>query len=147
MKRLLAATATLSLLAVGGPALAAKAPVHGACKAPEGATVLKAGAKAVESSFAAPVGAAGVVAAEEVGVFYLDLSGTPTSTRGKITLTLSWDNPVTDYDLVVNGVNELSTDNPETATAKASHCKPVQVGVEVFSGVPAEQLTLAAKGS
>ena len=146
MKRILAAAGALSLLAGAGPALAAAEPRHGACKAPAGATVLKAGAKPVESSVPTPVGF-GTGFEKEAGVFYLDLAGKPKSTRGKITLTLTWPNPVSDYDLVVNGINEESSDNPETTAAKASHCKPVKVDVDVFIGVPTDQLTLSAKGA
>lgn len=146
MRRLLAAAGALSLLVGAGPALAAAEPRHGACKAPEGAVVLKAGAKPVESVVATPVGAL-TGFEQEVGVFYLDLQGKPKSSQGKVALTLSWDNPVSDYDLVVNGSNAESTDNPETAVAKAAHCKPVEVAVDVFLGVPVDELTLSAKGS
>lgn len=146
MNRALVAIAALSLLAAGGPALAAAEPKHGACKAPEGAVVLKAGAKPVESSVATPVGLLGG-AEQEVDVFYLDLQGAPQSSKGKITLTLSWANPASDYDLVVNGTNAESIDNPEIATAKAAHCKPVKVGVDVYLGVPVDELTLTAKGA
>ena len=48
---------------------------------------------------------------------------------------------------VVNGVNELSTDNPETSSVKASHCRAVQLDLEVFTGVPVDELTLAVKGA
>lgn len=145
MKRILAATATLSLLAAGaGPALAA-APKHGACKAPAGATVLKPG-KTSEGVTATPVGALNE-GTEEAGVFVLDLSGKPTSTTGKIALTLSWANPASDYDLVVAGTNEEATDNPETRIVKARHCKPVPVDVSVYLGVPVDELTLKAKAS
>ena len=149
MMRFLAAAGALSMLAAGaGPALAAE-PRHGACKAPKDAIVVKAGAKPVEQTFGAPVGAAAgfVDNPRDVGVYYLDLSGKPKSSRGKLTLTLSWNNPVTDYDLVVNDTNELSSDNPEVVALKASHCKPVNVAVDVFIGIPAEQLTLSAKGA
>ena len=149
MRRILAAAGVLSLLAGAGPALAAE-PRHGACKAPADAIVVKAGAKAVEQTFTAPAGAgAGLVADNptDVGTYYLDLSGKPQATRGKMTLTLSWTNPVSDYDLIVGGVNQLSSDNPETVAVKASHCKPVQVGVDVFVGVPVDELTLSAKGA
>jgi hypothetical protein len=146
MNRPLVAAAVLSLLAAGGPALAAAEPKHGACKAPAGATVLKAGAKPVESVIATPVGALNS-SEQEVSAFYLDLQGKPQSTKGKITLTLSWANPVSDYDLIVNGTNALSSDNPEIASTKASHCRPVKVGVDVFVGVPVDELTLSAKGS
>lgn len=146
MNRALVATAVLSLLAAGGPALAAAEPKHGACKAPEGATVLKAGAKPVESTVPAPVGAFNS-SEQEVGEFYLDLQGKPASSKGKITLTLSWANPGSDYDLIVNGTNAESADNPEIAATKASHCKPVKVGVDVFLGVPVDELTLTAKGA
>lgn len=146
MNRALVATAVLSLLAAGGPALAAAEPKHGACKAPEGAVVLKAGDKPVESTVATPVGVLGG-AEQEAGVFYLDLQGKPESSKGKITLTLSWANPASDYDLVVNGSNAESVDNPEVATTKASHCKPVKVDVDVYLGVPVDELTLTAKGA
>ena len=145
MKRLLAATATRSLLAAGAaPALAA-APKHAACKAPAGATVLKPGAT-FEEVTATPVGALNETS-EEAGVFVLDLSGKPSSSTGKIALTLSWANPASDYDLVVAGTNDEAIDNPETRIVKAKHCKPVPVEVSVYLGVPVDELTLKAKAS
>ena len=147
MKRLLATTAALSLLVAAGPALAAtKAPVHGACKAPAGATLLKPGGKASEATVATPVGVANE-GSSDAGSFVLDLSGKPESSSGKITLTLSWANPVSDYDLVVGGTNDAASDNPEIRVVKARHCKAVPVEVSVFLGVPVDELTLAAKGS
>ena len=145
MKRLLAATATLSLLVAAGPALAAPA-TFGACKAPEGATVLKPGAKAVEGTVATPVGALNE-GSEQAGTFVLDLSGKPQSATGKLTFTLSWANPVSDYDLVIGGTNDEATDNPEIRSVKARHCKAVPVEVSVYLGVPADELTLAVKAS
>ena len=147
MKRLLAATATLSLLAAAGPALAAtKAPLNGACKAPAGATLIKPGAKAVESNPDTPIGALNETVTE-AGTFVLDLSGKPEGTAGKLTFTLSWDNPISDYDLIVGGTNDLATENPEVRIFKARHCKAVPVEIGVFTGVPVDALTLAVKGS
>ena len=146
MKRILAATATLSLLAAGGPALAAaKAPVNGACKAPAGATVLKPG-KTFEGATATPVGAFNE-GTERAGTFVVDLSGKPASTVSKLSLTISWENPVSDYDLVIGGTNDEATDNPETRVVKARHCKPVEVDVSVYLGVPTDDITLKAKAS
>ena len=148
MKRLLAAAGALSLLATAGPALAAPAK-HTACKAPSGATVLKAGAKPVESVVTTPVGALGGWE-EEAGVFYLDLAGKPVGTKGKVTLTLSWEDPtglVTDYDLVVDGTNDEGITNPETRAVKTTHCRPIEVAVDVYTGTPLDELTLSAKGA
>jgi len=144
MKRLLAATATLSLLVAAGPALAAPAK-NAACKAPAGATLVKPGAKAVESKVPTPVGALNE-ASKEAGTFVLDLSGKAQSATGKLSFTLSWANPVSDYDLVVAGSNDEATDNPETRVFKAKHCKPVPLEVSVYLGAPTDQLTLSVKG-
>jgi hypothetical protein len=145
MRRLLAAAATLSLLAAG-PALAAAKPVakHPACKAPSGAFLVKPG-KPLTQTPTTPVGAIGGFE-EEVGDFYLDLSGKPVSTTGNLDFELSWLNPVSDYDLVVNGVNELGTDNPEFISTRAKHCKRVSVGIDLFLGAPVDELTLVTKG-
>ena len=140
----LAAVGVLTVLAAAGPAVAAPAK-HGACKAPAGAVLLKPGKEAKEV-IPTPVGALNT-SETEVGTYVLDLSGKPAASKGKITFTLSWANPVSDYDLVVNGTNELSTDNPEITSIKASHCRAVKVGVDVFAGVPVDELTLAAKGA
>lgn len=146
MKRLLAAAATLTLLATAAPALAAPAK-NGACKAPAGATLIKPGAKAAESTAPTPVGAVNEGGVEQAGTFVLDLSGKPQGQTGKLTFTLSWDNPLSDYDLIIGGTNDLSTDNPEVRAVKARHCKPVPVEVGVYTGVPIDELTLAVKGS
>ena len=84
---------------------------------------------------------------EAAGTFVLDLAGLPQTSKGKLTFTLSWANPVSDYDLVVNGTNELGTDNPEVITVTASHCRKVDVAVDVFVGVPVDELALSVKGS
>ena len=149
MKRLLAAAGVLALLASAGPALAAPAKL-GACKAPAGAIVVKAGAAPYEAVVTTPVGALGG-SEEEVGKFYLDLAGKPVGSAGKLTLTLSWDDPtgglVSDYDLVVNGTNDEATTLPEVRTVKAAHCKAVNVAVDVYTGLPTDELTLTAKGA
>jgi hypothetical protein len=146
MKRLLAAAGALALLATAGPALAAPAK-HGACKAPKDAVVLKAGAKPVEAVIPTPVGVGNLTGETPVGTYYLDLAGKPADSRGKVTFTLSWANPISDYDLVVNGNNALSTDNPEVASLKASHCRPIKLGIDVFIGLPIDEITLSAKGA
>jgi hypothetical protein len=150
MKRLLAAAAAASLLAAAGPVLAAAPAKHGACKAPSDAIVVQPGGAQYETVTPTPVGAgAGLTGSyeEQVGTFYLDLQGQPASTRGSITFTLSWLNPVSDYDLIVNGANELSSDNPEISKVKAKHCRALKVGVDVFLGVPVDEITLTAKGA
>ena len=145
MKRLLAAMATVSLLAAAGPALAG--PTNGACKAPKDAIVLKPGGKAFEAEVATPLGAFNSFGPEEVGQFFLDLSGKPTGTKGKLTLTLTWENPASDYDTVVNGNNAEATENPEVTVVKATHCKAITVETDVYLGVPSDELTLQGKAS
>lgn len=150
MKRLVVTAAALSLLAAGPAVAAKKAPVHAPCKAPAGAFVVKAGGPALEMAVETPVGAlnsAAVDAEVEVGSFYVDLGGKPQTSRGSLSFTLAWDNPVSDYDLVVNGSNDLSTDNPEFRSESSSHCRRISVSVDVFYGVPVDALTLTAKAS
>lgn len=144
MRRALTAATALALLAGGGPALAAAkpAPKHAACKAPAGAIVVKPG-KQVSLTPETPIGA-GNGFETPVGDVYVDLGGTPLSKKATLTLQLSWTNPVSDYDLVVDGVNPLGTDNPEVAIVKAKHCKPVTVATDVFLGVPVDALTFTA---
>jgi hypothetical protein len=148
MRRLLASAAAVSLVALSGPALAAVKPVpkHGACKAPAGAFVLKPGAS-VQPPVTTPVGALGSTA-EPIGDFYVDLSGKPDTTKGTLELVMEWTTAstgATDYDLVVNGTNDLSTDIPEFRAERASHCRKITVAVEVFTGVPVDEITLTAK--
>ena len=151
MRRVLASVAAVSLVALSGPALAAVKPVprHGACKAPAGAFVLKPGAS-VQPPVTTPVGVLGGIAsdfAEPVGDFYVDLSGKPQTTRGTLELVMDWTTSatgVTDYDLVVNGTNDLSSDIPEFRVEKASHCRKISVAVEVFAGLPVDEITLTA---
>ena len=100
----------------------------------------------MESSPETPVGAL-LVSSSEAGSFVLDLSGKPQTATGKLSFTLSWNNPASDDDLIVAGNNDLATDNPETHIFKAKHCKAVPVEVGVFLGVPVDGLTLAVKGS
>jgi len=136
--------------AVAGPAAAAPAK-HRACKAPDGAFVLKPGGKPLQQSVATPVGAVNslgspiVDMATVVGDFYVDLAGRPVSTRGVLNLELAWDNDVSDYDLYVNGTTELSSDNPEGRREIVKHCVPVPVKVDVFYGVPVDELTLTTR--
>ncbi len=145
MRRLLAAAATVSLLAAG-PAFAAK-PVakHAPCKAPAGAFLVKPGAPLTQTP-TTPFGAIGQFE-EPVGDFFVDLGGKPVKTKGTLEFELSWSNPVADYDLVVNGVNELGTDNPEVISASVSHCKRVSLAIDVFTGAPVDELTLVSKAT
>lgn len=145
MRRLLAAAAAVSLLGAA-PVLAAKpVPKHAPCKAPAGAFVVKPGTPLTQSP-AAPIGVLGS-GEEEVGDFYVDLGGRPNTSTSTLEFELSWTNPVADYDLVVNGVNELGTDNPEFVSAKGSHCRRVSVAISVFTGAPVDDLTLVAKAT
>lgn len=146
MRRLLATVAAVSLLGAG-PALAAAKPVakHAPCKAPAGAFVVKPGTPLTQTP-TTPVGALGGFE-EPVGDFYVDLGGRPVTTTSTLEFELSWVNPVSDYDLVVNGINELGTDNPEFIAVKGNHCKRVNVAIDLFTGVPVDELTLVAKAT
>jgi hypothetical protein len=145
MKRLLAVTAVAALVGGAVPAVAAprKAPVHPSCAVPSGAMVVSPKAP-LETQLDTPVGALGLTSTE-VGDLWVDLKDVPASQRGKVVLELAYDNPASDYDLVVNGVNDLSTDNPEYDEVKAGHCKRVSLALEVFTGVPVDTLTLSAR--
>ena len=145
MRRLLAAAAAVSLLGAG-PALAAKpVPKHAPCKAPAGAFVVKPGTPLTQTP-TTPIGALGGFE-EPVGDFYVDLGGRPNSSTSTLEFELSWTNPLSDYDLVVNGVNELGTDNPEVISVKGNHCRRVSVAIDLFTGVPVDELTLVAKAT
>lgn len=145
MRRLLAAAAAVSLLGAA-PALAAKpVPKHAPCKAPAGAFVVKPGTPLTQTP-TTPIGVLGGFE-EPVGDFYVDLGGRPNSSTSTLEFELSWTNPISDYDLVVNGVNELGTDNPEFISVKGSHCRRVSVAIDVFLGVPVDELTLVAKAT
>ncbi len=143
MRLLLATSAALSLLAAG-PALAA-GPTHAPCKAPAGAFVVKPGTPLTMTP-TTPIGEFWEFG-EPVGDFYVDLGGKPVASTSTLGLTLSWTNPVSDYDLVVNGTNDGSVDNPEVISVKSSHCKKITVVVDVFIGVPIDELTLVAKAT
>lgn len=147
MNRLVLLTGALALVAAAGPSYAAldgDVALNGACAAPAGATVLVPGAEAVEKGVTPPVGALNLTSAQ-AGTFVVDLAGLPVETVGSLSLTLSWDNPVTDYDLVVDGANDLSTDNPEVKVVDVAHCTPVDVDLETFIGAPVDEVTLAAE--
>jgi hypothetical protein len=46
--------------------------------------------------------------------------------------------------MVIDGGNELSTDNPEVFTiSNAAHCRKIVVQTEVFMGLPVDELTLS----
>lgn len=142
--RVLAGAAAASLLLAAGPALAApkKVKAHPACAVPSGAMVVSPSAP-FEADLTPPVGVLNLTTTE-IGELWVDLKGVPATARGSVTLTLTYDNPLSDYDLVINGSNSLSTDNPEVHNLKVSHCKRVELGLEVFTGVPVDSLTLAA---
>jgi hypothetical protein len=146
MKRLALATSALALLAAAVPALAEDEPevvLHEACAAPAGALVVVPGTPATTSP-TTPVGALNeAVVDSPERLVVVDLAGRPDTTTANLELTLSWDNPVTaDYDLVTDGQNDLSTDDPETKVLRVRHCVPVRVDVEVFVGLPTDTLTL-----
>lgn len=146
--RLLLATSVAATLLAAGPVVAAP-NVHSPCKAPAGAHVVKPGTPLTLTP-TTPVGVLGDIvsdSAEPVGDFYVDLGGKPVAATSTLELTLSWLNPVSDYDLVVNGNNELSSDNPEVFSLRGGHCKKVVVAVDVFLGVPVDELTLVAKAT
>lgn len=144
--RLLLLTGALALVAASGPVLAEDdVAVHTACAAPAGAVVLTPGGEGYDEAVTPPVGALNLTS-EDLGVFVVDLAGQPVDTAGSLTLTLSWDNPLADYDLVVDGTNDLATDNPETKFVEVEHCQRVDVGMEVFLGAPVDALTLQATG-
>lgn len=90
-----------------------------------------------------PVGALGEGRAP-AGTYVVDLAGLPEGTRRTVTFTLSFDGPLSDYDLVVNGDNLLSTDNPEYYTLSSTHCRTITVETEVFLGIPTDVLELKA---
>lgn len=145
MRRLLAAAAAVSLLGAG-PVLAAKpVPKHAPCKAPAGAFVVKPGTPLTQTP-TTPIGALGGFEAA-VGDFFVDLGGRPNSSTSTLEFELSWANPLSDYELVVNGVNEMGTDNPEVISVKGSHCRRVTVAIDVFTGAPVDELTLVAKAT
>jgi hypothetical protein len=92
-----------------------------------------------------PIGALNLAPAETVGRFAIDLAGLEVGTRANVRYELTMDSPspLVDYDLIVNGVNELATDNPETvARSNQAHCSTATVEVVTYIGTPLDVLTL-----
>lgn len=86
----------------------------------------------------------GVGEVTDLGYFQLDLAGHEVGTRGRLTMTLSWDTPggLGDYDLIVDGSNEYSPASPEVHTRTLGHCGIVGLVVDVFVGTPLDTVTL-----
>lgn len=151
MNRLLLLTGALALVAAAGPVLADDAPaLHAACAAPAGAIVLTPGGEGFDETVETPVGALnGLVTPTEVAVgdVYVDLTGLPQDRTAEIAFTLSWDGPVSDYDLVTAGSNDLSTDAPESKVVPVSHCEALPVAVDVFLGAPTDVVQLTAEAT
>ncbi len=143
MTKLRAFLAIMSLLLIAAPAAAEDTvQLNQACNKP--GTVVTSTAP-FSGEVETPVGALNLTTAE-AGSYVVDLAGTPVGTRKNVTLTLSFDNPVADYDMVVNGVNEFGTDSPEVFTvSNATHCSIISVQTEVFIGAPIDVLTLDVK--
>ena len=139
--------ALLLVLVVALPAAAQEEPevvLYEPCTNTADATVITP-AEGFAGVVETPVGALGSTRAP-AGTYVVDLAGLPEGTRRTVTFTLSFDNPVADYDLVVNGDNLLSTDNPEYHTlSNSTHCKQITVETEVFLGLPIDVLELSAK--
>ncbi len=147
MNRLSIVLSAVALTALAAPALAVEPELNAACTSvPAGAIVVTPGA-GTSGVVETPVGAFNLGAAD-AGTYVVDLTGQPKGKKAPVTLTLTMDSPlpVVDYDLVVDGVNEFGTDNPEVVvTAVKGHCQRVVVGTEVFAGLPTDVLTLSAK--
>lgn len=148
MTRLATLALIVSLLAFAVPAAADTEPVLLApCTLAEGETAVTPGPDGQFSEVVeTPVGALNVVGLVEVGTFVVDLAGLPEDTRRTATMTLGWDNPVSDYDLVVNGANDFGTDNPEVKSlTNRAHCARIDLATDVFVGVPIDVLTLTVR--
>ncbi len=85
------------------------------------------------------------------GRYLVDLQGLEEGERRSVTFTLTMltagveATPLSDYDLIVNGENLLSTDQPERYTvSSAAHCQTIFVDTTVFTGTPLDTLTLDA---
>jgi hypothetical protein len=148
MKRLALAAPALLLLVAAVPAGASDVPptLEACTDVPAGALVVTP-AKTVTANPETPVGTFGVSVVESPEqVVVVDLAGSPEGTTADLQMTLSWDNPVVaDYDLVVNGENDLSTDDPEFKSVVVDHCGTTRLGVEVFLGSPTDVLTLSLR--
>jgi hypothetical protein len=143
MTTLRAMLAILALMLVAAPATAQdEVPLLEPCADVAGATRVSP-AEAFSGVVETPIGAIGSTQAE-AGVYLVDLAGLPEGTRRNVTLTLTFDNPFADYDMVIDGNNELSTDSPEVFTvSNANHCKRISVQTEVFIGLPIDELNLS----
>ena len=148
MKRPIALLAVLSAVLIAAPA-GADVDVYAACTNVGGATVVTP-ADGFNGTVTTPVGALNL-GTEPAGNYILDLVGKPIGSRGSVTMTLSWDPtpaPVSDYDLVVNGENALSTDFPEVhGLTSLPHCTVISLETSVFVGAPIDTLTLDVDAS
>jgi hypothetical protein len=140
--RALLAAALLLVLAIPATAQTAEPVLLQPCTNTADAIVVKAG-ETVSPEVTTPVGVANDSSGTDVGTVVVDLSGLPVGARRTTTLTMTVDNLVADYDLVVDGDNPISSDNPEVYTVtNVGHCRAIDVNVEVFLGLPIDQIDL-----
>lgn len=112
------------------------------CEPVEGATTVTPDA-GFDGTVPTPVGALNATPAEDAGLYQLDLAGLALDSVASVRMTLSWDTPeLGDYDLVVNGTNDLSTASPETHSRTLRHCDLLDLETVVFTGLPIDTLTL-----
>lgn len=118
------------------------------CDEVEGATVITPDA-GFDGTVPTPVGVANEGEVSDAGLYQVDLSGLEEATAARVRMTLSWDTPagLGDYDLVVDGHNELSTASPESHTRTLGHCGVVDLEVVVFTGTPLDTLQLTVEAT
>lgn len=152
--RSLLPTSLVALAAVGALAMAPSladvdgsddtgaATTHGACAPVEGATVVTPDT-GFDGTVPTPIGA-GISLIADAGLYQIDLSGLDDANYARVRMELSWDTPLGlgDYDLRVNGHNQFLTTNPEVHTLPINHCGTVDLSTVVFTGTPADTLTL-----
>lgn len=116
--------------------------LYGACASPAGTVVTP--AEPFSGEVETPVGALNFTFAD-AGTYTISYEGLEIGTvANRVDLTLDFDTPggLGDYDLVINGVNDLSVEQPERHTESAPHCAVFQLETEVFTGTPFDTLTL-----
>ena len=119
--------------------------LHETCDNPDGHVVVTADSP-FSGSVATPIGFNNIGANEDAGSYMIDLAGEVVGTRVDIGLTLSDDGLASDYDLVVNGVNEATpSSGSESHTVKARHCQVINLETSVWLGLPTDALNLSVK--
>lgn len=126
----------------GDDGLAEPSGQYEPCETVEGATSITP-EEGFDGTVPTPAGAGNFTPAEDAGLHQLDLAGHDVGSTARVRMTLSWDTPALgDYDLIVNGHNELSTDDPETHSRTLQHCDLLDLETVVFIGLPVDTLTL-----